>query len=242
VLETWTAPGQVPRSSVLFVLIHSPLVGPSTWLPVARELERRETRALLPSLLPAATAPVPQWRRCVEIVRAATNGVPDPIVLVGHSGGGLLLPAIADAVAPEVARLIFVDSGLPATSGETPLATPAFFEHLRSLAVDGLLPPWSSWWGEDAMTELVPDDATRAALVRELPSLPLSYFEQRSPSPPGWDRVECAYLLFSDAYREQADEARDRGWRVEEISGTQHLHTVVDPVGVTDALLRLASD
>jgi hypothetical protein len=92
------------------------------------------------------------------------------------------------------------------------------------------------------MTELVPDDATRAALVRELPSLPLSYFEQRSPSPPGWDRVECAYLLFSDAYREQADEARDRGWRVEEISGAQHLHTVVDPVGVTDALLRLASD
>jgi hypothetical protein len=61
------------------------------------------------------------------------------------------------------------------------------------------------------MTELVPDESTRAALVRELPSLPLSYFEQSSPSPPDWDRVECAYLLFSDGYREQADKARDRG-------------------------------
>jgi pimeloyl-ACP methyl ester carboxylesterase len=227
---------------VLVVLIHSPLVGPSTWLPVARELERRGARALVPSLLPAATAPVPQWRRCVEIVRAATSGGLGPIVLVGHSGGGLLLPAIADGVAPEVVRLIFVDSGVPATSGKTPLATPEFFEQLRSLAIDGVLPPWSSWWGEDSMTELVPDEATRAALVRELPSLPLSYFEQSSPSPPAWDRVECAYLLFSDAYRTQADEARDRGWRVEEISGAQHLHTVVDPVAVTDALLRLASD
>jgi hypothetical protein len=115
---------------MLFVLIHSPLVGPSTWLPVARELERRESRALVPSLLPAATAPVPQWRECVEIGRAATSGVADPIVLVGHSGDGLLLPAI--------------------------------------------------------------------------------------------------------------DEARDRGWRVEEISGAQHLHAVVDPLAVTDALLRLA--
>jgi pimeloyl-ACP methyl ester carboxylesterase len=227
---------------VLFVLIHSPLVGPSTWLPVARELEGRGARALVPSLLAAATAPVPQWRQCVEIVRAATSGVPGPIVLVGHSGGGLLLPAIADAVAPEVARLIFVDSGVPATRGETQLATPEFLAHLRSLAIDGVLPPWSKWWGEDAMTELVPDEATRAALVRELPSLPLSYFEQSSPSPPDWDRVECAYLLFSDAYREQADEAGRRGWRVEEISGAQHLHPVVDPVVVTDALLCLTSD
>jgi pimeloyl-ACP methyl ester carboxylesterase len=227
---------------VIFVLIHSPLVGPSTWLPVARELERRGRRALVPSLLAAATAPVPQWRRCVEIVRAATSGVSDPVVLVGHSGGGLLLPAIAHAVAPEVVRLIFVDSGVPARRGETPLATQEFLEQLRSLAIDGVLPPWSSWWGENAMAELVPDEATRAPLVRELPSLPLSYFEQRSPSPPDWDRVECAYLLFSDGYREQAVEARDRGWRFEEISGAQHLHTVVDPVAVTDALLRLASD
>jgi pimeloyl-ACP methyl ester carboxylesterase len=227
---------------VLFVLIHSPLVGPGTWLPVAHELERRGAQALVPSLLPAATAPVPQWRRCVEIVRVATSGAPGPVVLIGHSGGGLLLPAIADAIAPEVARLIFADSGLPALRGDTPLATPEFFEQLRSLASEGVLPPWSSWWGEEAMTELVPDEATRAALARELPSLPLSYFEQSTPSPPGWDRVGCSYLLFSDAYREQAQGARARGWRVEELSGAQHLHTVVDPVAVTDALLRLASE
>ncbi len=227
---------------MVFVLVHSPLVGPGTWAPVAQRLERRGNQAVVPSLLAAADMPPPQWQLCVEIVRAATRIVSSPIVLVGHSGGGLLLPAMAAAVAPDVSRFIFVDSDLPATTGETPLAQPRFFEQLRSLAVDGRLPPWSSWWGDEAMIELVPDEVTRAALVRELPSLPLSYFEQTVSSPTGWERVPSGYLLLSDAYREAAAEARDRGWRVEEISGAQHLHTVVDPTAVTDALLRLASD
>ena len=77
-------------------------------------------QAVVPSLLAASDAPPPQWQKCVEIVRAATTMVSSPIVLVGHSGGGLLLPAIASAVAPDVSRFIFVDSGLPATTGETP--------------------------------------------------------------------------------------------------------------------------
>ena len=227
---------------MVFVLVHSPLVGPGTWTLVAQELERRGVQAVVPSLLAAADAPPPQWQHCVEIVRAATRMVSSPIVLVGHSGGGLLLPAMAGAVAPDVSRFIFVDSGLPATTGETPLVPPQFFEQLRSLAVDGKLPPWSSWWGEDTMNELVPDEVTRAALVRELPSLPLSYVEQTVPSPADWQRVPSGYLLFSEAYREAAAEARARGWRVEEISGAQHLHTVVAPGAVTDALLRLAAD
>jgi pimeloyl-ACP methyl ester carboxylesterase len=141
-----------------------------------------------------------------------------PIVLVGHSGGGLLLPVIADAVAPPVSGLIFVDSGVPASTGETPLVPESFLAHLRTLDVDGMLPPWSSWFGEDAMRTLVPDEALRTALVREMPSLPLADFEERLPSPAGWERRPCAYLLLSDAYREAAAEARERGWPVEEIT------------------------
>jgi len=164
----------------------------------------------------------------------------NPIVLVGHSGGGLRLPAIKGAVTPAVSRLIFVDSGVPASTGETPQVPPAFLAHLRTLAVNGILPPWSSWFGDEAMRELVPDDATRAALERELPSLPLSSFEESVPSPAGWDRVPCAYLLLSDAYRDAASDARAREWRVEEIAGAQHLHLVVAPATVTEVLIRLA--
>ncbi len=224
----------------IFVLIHSPLVGPGTWTPVARELERRGRQVVVPSLLGAATAPPPRWGYCVDAVRAATSMLSNPIVLVGHSGGGLLLPAITGAVTPTVSRLIFVDSGVPASTGETPRVPPSFLAHLRTLAVNGILPPWSSWFGDEAMRELVPDDAARAALERELPSLPLSSLEESVPSPAGWDRVPCAYLLLSDAYRDAASDARGRGWRVEEIAGAQHLHLVVAPATVTEVLIRLA--
>jgi hypothetical protein len=73
-----------------------------------------------------------------------------------------------------------------------------------------------------------------------MPSPPLAYLEQRIPSPAAWDRLPCAYLLLSDAYREAADEARERAWRVEEIAGAQHLHIAVAPEAVTDALIRLS--
>jgi len=225
---------------MVFVLVHSPLVGPSTWSPVAHELERRGRQAVVPSLHEPVGAPPSHWRHYVEAARDAVRTLSEPIVLVGHSGGGLLLPVIAEAVAPPVSGLIFVDSGVPADSGETPLVRPSFLDHLRKLAVGGVLPPWSNWWGEDAMRDLVPDEALRTALVREMPSLPLAYFEQRIPSPTGWDRMRCAYLLLSDAYSESAAEASERGWHVEEIPGAQHLHIAVAPEAVTEALIRLA--
>src|SRR6266568_3049719 len=151
---------------MVFVLVHSPLVGPSTWCPVARTLQRRGHQAIVPSLLGPAGAPPRDWRQSVDAVREAVRALSEPIVFVGHSGCGLLLPVIGDAVAPPVSGLIFVDSGIPARTGETPFVPPAFLDDLRALAVAGVLPPWSSWFGEDTMRELVPDDALRAALAR----------------------------------------------------------------------------
>jgi pimeloyl-ACP methyl ester carboxylesterase len=226
---------------MVFVLVHSPLVGPSSWSPVARELERRAHQVVVPSLLGPAGTPPRHWQQCVEAVREVLGELADPIILVGHSGGGLLLPVVADAVTAPVCGLIFVDSGVPEITGETPTTPPAFLDHLRTLAVDGTLPPWSSWWGEGAMRDLVPDEERRASLVSEMPSLPLSYFEQQIPSPAGWDRVPCAYLLLSDAYREAAAEARKRRWRVEEITEAEHLHIAVAPEPVAEALIRLSA-
>jgi pimeloyl-ACP methyl ester carboxylesterase len=225
---------------MVFVLVHSPLVGPSTWSPVARELERRHGHALVPALLGPGGVPPGHWRDCVEAARDAVRTLSEPVVLVGHSGGGLLLPVIADAVAAPVSGLIFVDSRVPASTGGTPLVRSSFVDRLRTLAVGGVVPPWSTWWGEDTMRDLVPDEALRTQLAREIPSLPLAYFAERIPSPVGWDRMPCSYLLLSDAYRDAAAEARGRGWPVEEILGARHLHIAVAPEAVTDALIRLA--
>jgi hypothetical protein len=213
---------------MIFVLVHSPLVGPGTWSPVAQELERRRHGALIPSLHAQRKTTQRDWRHTVAAASAALGRLTKPVVLVGHSGAGPLLPAIADAASAPVSTLIIVDSGLPVKTGETPMVPPFVLEHLRTLAVDGMLPPWSEWFGEDAMRQLVPDHALRSALEREMPQLPLAYFEQQVTSPPGWDDIHCTYLLLSDAYRTSAEEARQRGWRTEEIEGAQNLHIVIE--------------
>lgn len=223
----------------VFVLVHSPLVGPGTWTLVARALEERGRRAVAPSLLGPGGAAPRDWRACVDAVCRCLSSFSEPVVLVGHSGGGTLLPVIADALAQPVRGLIFVDSGVPVRAGETAFAPPELLDEFRSLAVNGILPPWSSWFGEASMREEVPDDSLRQALVGEMPSIRFSFLEQQIPSPPGWERAPCRYLLLSEGYRQSATEAQERGWQVEVIERAQHLHIVVAPDVVSDALLRL---
>jgi hypothetical protein len=223
-----------------FVLVHSPLVGPTSWLPVARELERRGRVAVVPSLLGVAEAPEPQWRHVPEAVRVATSELRRPAILVGHSGAGVLLPVIAEGLDLEVAALVFVDSLLPPRAGPLMLGPPAFMEQLRAMAADGVLPPWSRWFGADAMRELVPDERLRADLEAEMPRLPLSYFEAAVPLPDAWpDRRPCGYLLLSAEYEQSAAGARAYGWPVIEIHGVRHLAIATDPIPVTAALLEL---
>jgi hypothetical protein len=150
---------------------------------------------------------------------------------------------IADAVASDVAALVFVDSLLPPPAGRLLLGPPAFMDRLRATATDGVLAPWFRWFGADAMREMVPDERLRAELEREMPRLPLSYFEATVPLPDNWGkRRRCAYLLLSAApYGQSAAEARAYGWPVIEIAGVQHLAIATNASAVTDALLDLVS-
>jgi hypothetical protein len=223
-----------------FVLIHSPLVGPGTWEPVAEELRRIGRETLVPSLTGVADAPAPQWRHCVAAVRAASENIGGHLLLVGHSGAGPLMPAIADAIRGEVAALIFVDAMLPPASEAARLLPTAFLSQIRPLASDGVLPPWSAWFGESAMRQLVPEDALRTALEGEMPRLPLAYFEGQVPVAVGWRQRPCAYLLLSpDHYGQAAAEARSCGWPIAALPGAHHLSLVTDPSSVAGQLLDL---
>jgi pimeloyl-ACP methyl ester carboxylesterase len=209
-------------------------------VPVARELERRGRVAVIPSLLGVAEAREPRWRHVPQAVHVATSHLQQRVVLVGHSGAGLLLPVIADALAVDVAAMVFVDSRLPPPGGRVPLGSPAFMDQLRAMATDGLLPTWSRWFGLDAMRELVPDERLRADLEAEMPRLPLSYFEAAVPVPDEWGtRRPCAYLLLSAPYGESAAEARAYRWPVIEIDGVRHLAIATNPIPVTGALIDL---
>ncbi|MBO0824338.1 MAG: alpha/beta hydrolase [Actinobacteria bacterium] len=204
----------------VFVLVHSPVTGPSTWRWVAAELTARGHEVLVPAV-PAVRV----WQEFADSV-AAQAGQQHDAVLAGHSGAGPLLPQIAARVGSR--RLVFVDAGIPPDQGEAELMPAEILAELRKLAVDGLLPPWSEWFGSDVMRDLVPDAERRAAITAELPRVPLAYFEARVPVPTGWAAACCGYVLLSEAYATAADAAEARGWPVLRRQGG-HLDLVTIP-------------
>ncbi|MEU4221214.1 alpha/beta hydrolase [Actinoplanes sp. NPDC026623] len=225
-----------------FVLVHSPLVGPATWKPVATRLIAHGATAVVPSLLDVPWAEPPFWPRITELVAGKVAGLSAgrPVVLVAHSNAGLFVPVIAAALTRPVAGCLFVDARLPARRGSTPVGAADRREFLREKAEDGLLPPWTTWFDESVVAPMFPDRETREAVEAEQPRLPLSYYEQRIPVPDGWDGRPCGYLLFGPPYEEVANEAAARGWAVERMTG-RHLHQVVDPDGVADRIAAMAA-
>lgn len=222
--------------SVPLVLVHSPLVGPGTWQALAEAIREGGHEVLVPDLRAILTAGPPYWSRQVDAIVDSAAG--RPVVLVGHSGAGPLL-ASAGAVLDRVVGYVFVDAGLP-SSGQSWLdsAPPELAEQLRGMAAAGWLPPWSAWWGEEGLVELLPDAELRESFAAGCPRLPLAMFEEVQPSVPGWPDAPCAYLRLSDAYREPAERARALGWPVAELA-THHLAMLSHPELLLGPLLDL---
>ena len=227
----------------VFVLVHSPSVGPSTWQPVADQLRDAGHQAVVPSLLAVGDGEPPYWPKVPAAVRDGAEGLDParPVVLVVHSNAGLFAPLIASSLGVPASCVIFAVASMPPHCGEAEVAESEFVPFLRDLAdADGRLPPWTSWWSEDDVAPMLPDPRLRQDIIAEQPRLPLAYYLERIPVPGGWDERPCGYLLFSDAYEGQANQARSRGWPVRTVAG-QHLHQVVDPARVTEAMLDLAA-
>ncbi len=228
--------------TLAFVLVHSPSVGPGTWQPVAEQLRTRGIASVVPDLRTIGNAGPPYWPRVAAEVaqQIGTIGTDLPLALVAHSNAGLFLPTIHQAVASHpIAAAIFVDAGLPAANGETPVASATFQAHLRGLVDDdGILPRWTDWWTPEDVAELLPDPTVRASIVAEQPRLPLAYYQQMLPVPASWAAVPAAYLQFNAGYADEAKRAEEAGWPVEYLPG-EHLHQVVAPAAVTDSILSL---
>lgn len=193
----------------------------------------------MPSLLGVQSAPPPYWPAAVEKAVAAIKALGGPAVIVAHSAAGAIVPAISKRARSRIAAYVFVDASLPALPGEPPPDDSPFHAHLVRLAEDGVLPPWSRWFGPGVMEQLVPDAAIRSEVERELPRLPLAYFDEPAPVPRGWPEAPCGYLLFSGAYANHAAEAERRGWLLRALAG-QHLHMLVDPGAVAMCLVEMA--
>jgi len=208
------------------------LLGPAVWLPVAECLERDGWPVVVPPSPGVVSGPADVVERLL-----AHLPVDEPLVLVPHSNAGLYVAAIA--AVRDVRGVVFVDAGLPSPDTVTATAPPAFREFLAGLADPaGVLPVWTSWWDGEDLSELFPDAVTRAAVEAEQVRLPLAYFEDSVASPTGWADLPCAYLAFGDAYAEERADAEARGWPTATLPG-EHLHPLVDPDGVAEALVGL---
>lgn len=79
------------------VLLHSPLLGPRSWAPVATELAAADHQVAVPSLLGIARGEPPFWPRVVDAVGAHLRGSAPgrPVILVAHSNVGFFVPLLA---------------------------------------------------------------------------------------------------------------------------------------------------
>jgi len=226
---------------MVFVLVHSPLVGPLTWHLVATELQRNGVAAVVPLLRTPEASAAPYWHQHARAIAQACAHCPphQPLILVGHSGAGMLLPVARQALGQPVEGYIFVDAGIP-EDGKSRLdlfesATAA--EQFRQKAFNGLLPTWRS----SDLAEVIPDADLRRLFVTELRPLPLAVYEEPIPVFPSWPDAPCGYIRFgaNPAYTAAAAHARAAGWASTELNGA-HFHMLVDPLAVTHALLALA--
>jgi hypothetical protein len=217
-----------------FFLLHSPVVGPSTWKWVSEELQGMGHEVAILVISPSATHR--GWQGVVEEVVAQVNGEDDAI-FVAHSGAGPLLPTIVDRSKTRGASMVFVDAGLPTISTNTPLMPEPFLKQLTAIAEDGVLPPWSEWFGPGVMASLIPDSVTRELIEIELPRIPLAYFYESIPPVRKWPAVRNGYVLLSEGYLEDAEEARRRGWPVLELLG-DHLDLITKAPEVALAIVQ----
>ena len=218
------------------VLLPSPLLGPAVWEPVAALLRASGHDCVVADA--AGSTPA-------EVLDALHDSLPlsllgGDVVLVPHSNAGLYVPALAGRFGfPAVAAAVFVDAALPPLDGGPARTAPEdLLAHLGALTDDdGLLPPWSQWWGSD-LDGLFPGDDMRRRVQAQERRLPLSYFTAAVPAA-GWGDLSCAYLGFGDTYAAEQATARAAGWPVEVLAG-RHLEMLHRPALVVDQVLALA--
>ena len=235
--------------STTIALVHSPLTGPAAWGRLPGVLRDRGHDVAVVDVQDDDTPPYAARfvaRAALQVRDAAADR---PVVLVGHSGAGYLLPllgAARRAARSPVRGYLFVDAGLPPSrpaSRRDQLRTedPGFADELDTLlGAGGRFPEWT----DDGLRELVPDDAGRAALVASLRPRGADFFDEPLPIAADWPDAPCGYLHLTTSYDGAARVAGMRGWPVRGRPDDRpggHFAALVEPAAVADDLEALLS-
>lgn len=222
----------------LYVLIHSPLVGPLTWQPVQVEMTQRGLQVITPALTDQPYTSLPYWRQHADSLVKRLNQIAQnqKIVLVAHSGAGPLLPVMRQSVPHQISAYIFVDAGIPRDGTNRielmRLQDPEWAEQFhQELLKGGRFPTWN----EQDLQEEIPDNDLRRKMVMEINPRSLSFFTEPIPVFSGWPDAPCAYIKFSSSYDWDFNQAKRAGWFVRELN-VGHFHMLVDPPLVADMI------
>ena len=226
----------IPDEPVL-VLMASALLGPAAWEPVESELRSRGWDVVI---APPADEIDPQTPAAAALAYATATPADRPVVLIPHSNAGNFVPTLIEI--RNVVRVVFVDATIPVQSGSQRLGPATLLATVEPLAdTDGLLPPWTEWFTERQIAGLFPNPQTRFHIEAQQPQVSIDFLRGKLPIEAGWDRTPAGYLAFGDTYASDVSRARAQSWPVIQLNG-RHLHMLVDPAGVADAILTLIGD
>jgi len=229
----------MPDNSI-YILIHSPLVGPLTWTLVADQMRQKNIDVVVPTLIDSADSEIPFWKQHAKSVSQALAHIPvnTPLTLVAHSGAGPLLPVIRESLANPVNAYVFVDAGIP-RDGATRLdlmkiEDPEWADQFQEELERGERFPT---WSVDDLRAVIPGELLRKQMVTEIRPRGLSFFTESIPVFGGWPDAACVYIQFSAPYKQPAAQARGAGWPTYELEAG-HFHMLVDPMTVTDLIIE----
>jgi pimeloyl-ACP methyl ester carboxylesterase len=224
----------------MYILIHSPLVGPLTWSRVVEEMRARDLNVLVPTLEDSNSSRDPFWKQHADSVARAVSATEQnsPVSLVAHSGAGPLLPAIRRSIPNPIRAYVFMDAGIPRDNAtrlelmksEDPEWASQFQSHLEQ---GGRFPDWSF----DDLHEVIPDEKLRRQMVSEIRPRGVSFFTEPIPVFAGWPDAPCVYIRFSAPYDKSAAQAMASDWLVYDLDAG-HFHMLVNPVAVTDIIIN----
>lgn len=238
----------MPAPPRVLVLAHSPLTGPAAWGDLPQALRAGGHRVVVLNVTDDTAAPYAARYVARAALQVAAADPAGPVVLVGHSGAGYLLPQIGAArrsARQPVAGYVFLDAGVTHGRQATRLSLmreedPEAAAELEALlARGGAFPSWT----EADLRDLVPDDARRTALVASLRPRGPDFFTETLPFPGDWPDAPCGFLRLSVSYAAPARVARSRGWPVVErdLPGG-HFAACTSPVELAHSLEGLLRD
>lgn len=231
----------MPDPAPLLLLIHGSWMGGWCWRPLAGSLRARGWRVAAPTLTGLGErqhlggAGTGLSDHVTDILSVLDFLEPGPVILVGHSYGGLVAAEVAASRPHRVTDLVVIDGPIAVAGLSLFDQMPELATAFTAVAQDGVVPPP----GADFLG-LDPADPATALLMTRLRPMPLRTHTE--PARHGVDALACRrhYLRFTQfpPTAPLAAQAAATGWSVTEVAAG-HMGITTHPGLVADALTGL---